>query len=446
MALDTIDCFMFPLSDIGGDGENCMAELFWDDNSIPVVNVNGDWPVLVLLYPLIPNDPEGARYETPVPGGVFVDTQNRLVVVNGQNIIVDVLGTPTEMCFFWILYDSDKMSGKVNTIKTNYDSTPCGLHVCKLLCNIVRLMSTPVWFQQWFLGQTSGNAAQIAYVNRVEADGGVVEAIGCVPSGVWDWTAPVGPAYGPEVTAWIAELATQGFASPSAANLSLLDTFVSALKSAGVWTGLDIVEVWAQDSGSANAGRVNLVSPSDTLATLYNAVAFTDKVGIQGDGVSAYVDTGFTPSTYGGGYSDNDAFIGAYVFSQSTVTAHEFISNSGANGALRIRNSNSVVQRINCVSNNLTTAVGFGTTGFLGIHKTSNLNVIAQVDSTTSSHSYGFDSTTTPDGNIVLFAQTGLAAFVDAGISIFMAGSEQSANASALNTAVSNYLTAVAAL
>ena len=251
--------------------------------------------------------------------------------------------------------------------------------------------------------------------------------------------------YGPEVTAWIARLNTEGFDVPSAANLALLDTFVSALKSAGVWEGFDIVEVWAQDSGSANAGRVNLVSPSDTLATLYNAVAFTDKVGIQGDGVSAYVDTGFTPSTYGGNYSDNNTFIGAYVFSQSTVTSHEFISNNGANGALRIRNSNSGVQRVNCNSN-LTPAINFGTTGFLGVHKTSNLNVIAQVDSTTSSHTYGSDTTTTPDGNIVLFSQAGLAAFVDAGISIFMAGSQQSANASALNVAVSNYLTAVAAL
>ena len=52
----------------------------------------------------------------------------------------------------------------------------------------------PVPFQEWFLRQTSaGNAALNAYVARVKADGGVVEAIGCVPLAVWDWTAPVAP-------------------------------------------------------------------------------------------------------------------------------------------------------------------------------------------------------------------------------------------------------------
>lgn len=52
----------------------------------------------------------------------------------------------------------------------------------------------PVPFQEWFLRQTSaGNAALNAYVARVKADGGVVEAIGCVPLAVWDWAAPVAP-------------------------------------------------------------------------------------------------------------------------------------------------------------------------------------------------------------------------------------------------------------
>ena len=54
----------------------------------------------------------------------------------------------------------------------------------------------PVPFQEWFLRQTStGNAALNAYVARVKADGGVVEAIGCVPLAVWDWGAPVAPSF-----------------------------------------------------------------------------------------------------------------------------------------------------------------------------------------------------------------------------------------------------------
>jgi hypothetical protein len=250
---------------------------------------------------------------------------------------------------------------------------------------------------------------------------------------------------GPEVTAWIARLNAEGFDVPSAANLALLDTFVSALKSTGAWPGLDIIEIWAQDTASANAGRVNLVRPSDTLATLYNAISFTTKVGIQGDGVSAYVDTGYVPSTYGGNYADNDAMIGAYVFQQSTVGAHEFISNSGDNGALRFRNSNSAVQRVNCASN-ISPAVNFGATGFLAVHKTAALSLTAQVDTTTTTHTYGSDTTNTPNGNVVLFAQAGLAAYVDAGIGVFMLGGEQSTLTTEISNAVNAYITGVAAL
>ena len=304
----------------------------------------------------------------------------------------------------------------------------------------------PVPFQEWFLRQTStGNAALNVYVARVKADGGVVEAIGCVPLAVWDWAAPVAPAYSAELTAWINKLNTEGFTLPSAANLTLMDAFITALKSAGAWASLDVIQMWAQDSNSVNAGRVNLKSPSDTLATLYNAVTFTNKVGIAGDGVSAYVDTGYVLSTYGGNYANNDAMIGAYVFQQSTVAAHEFISNSGANGALRLRNSNSGVQRVNCNSN-LSPAINFGTTGFLAIHKTAAQSLTAQVDTTTTTHTYGSDTTNTPDGNVVLFAQTGLAAYVDAGIGLFMLGGEQSTLTTEISNAVNAYITGVAAL
>lgn len=248
-----------------------------------------------------------------------------------------------------------------------------------------------------------------------------------------------------EVAAYLAKLTAEGFALPSVANQQLLDTFVASLKSAGAWASLDVIQMWAQDSNSVNAGRVNLKNPSDSLATLYNAVTFTNKVGIAGDGVSAYVDTGYAPSTYGGNYADNDAMIGAYVFQQSTSSSAEFISNSGVGGSLRLRNSNSAVQRINTTSN-LSSNVNFATTGFLAIHKTSALNVVAQVNTTTSANTYPFDGTTVASGNVVLFAQTGLAAYVNSGIGLFMLGGEQSTLTTEISNAVNAYITGVAAL
>ena len=52
-------------------------------------------------------------------------------------------------------------------------------------------MTIPVWFQDWYNNGSGGIAAAAqVYIDRVEADGGTVESIGCVPSAVWDWVAP----------------------------------------------------------------------------------------------------------------------------------------------------------------------------------------------------------------------------------------------------------------
>ena len=58
-------------------------------------------------------------------------------------------------------------------------------------------MTIPVWFQDWYNNGSGGVAAAAqTYIDRVEADGGAVESIGCVPSAVWDWTTFTGPLNG----------------------------------------------------------------------------------------------------------------------------------------------------------------------------------------------------------------------------------------------------------
>jgi len=53
-------------------------------------------------------------------------------------------------------------------------------------------MTIPVWFQDWYNNGSGGIAAAAqTYIDRVEADGGTVESIGCVPSAVWNWAAPL---------------------------------------------------------------------------------------------------------------------------------------------------------------------------------------------------------------------------------------------------------------
>jgi hypothetical protein len=244
--------------------------------------------------------------------------------------------------------------------------------------------------------------------------------------------------YGPEVTAWIAQLNTEGFDVPSAANLALLDTFVSALKSAGAWTGLDVIEIWAQDTASANAGRVNLVSPSDTLATLYNAIAFTTKVGIQGDGVSAYVDTGFNPSSHGGNYVTGDNFNAVWV--NSVDTGVGVLMGYASSNSFRIYNTSTSSHRAHCAGISATDLSG---TGWVAANKTSATDVSFFKDTTEDSQTAS-TSISIPDENRVLFRSQSV--YSDAQIGIYLAGSNQVANNTAIRTAVSNYLTAVAAL
>lgn len=244
--------------------------------------------------------------------------------------------------------------------------------------------------------------------------------------------------YGVEVTAWIARLNTEGFTLPSAANLSLLDTFVSALKSAGAWTGLDVVEIWAQDSNSADAGRVNLVSPSDTLATLYNAITFTNKVGVKGDGVSAYIDTGYNPSTYGGNYVSGSNFNAVWV--NSAATGPTAVMGEASSFTFRVYNANTSNHRVHCTISSTIDASG---TGWIAANKNSTTAGTLFKDTTANAFSGGV-ALGIPNENRVLFRT--VSAYSDAGIGIYMAGANQTANNTAIRTAVSNYLTAVAAL
>lgn len=301
----------------------------------------------------------------------------------------------------------------------------------------------PVPFQEWFLRQTStGNAALNAYVARVKADGGVVEAIGCVPLAVWDWVAPVVPTYGPEVTAWIARLNTEGFTLPSAANLSLLDTFVSALKSAGAWTGLDLLEIWAQDSNSVNAGRVNFKNPSATVGTIYNAVTFTNKVGITGDGVSAYVDTGYNPADNGVNFTQNDASFGAFVVDRGTS---DYLLGLIDSDNTRYRPRTITNQRLNTASN-----ISFATAqqeGFSGIHRTSSSNVNnLQTDGTIGANVAS--TSTAPlsaDGNLSIFRSR--INYSNGAVGVVYAGASfTSGEWLAFRNAVVTYINAVAAL
>jgi hypothetical protein len=105
---------------------------------------------------------------------------------------------------------------------------------------------------------------------------------------------------------------------PTAERRKQIDTFIGALKAAGVWAKLDVLYVMAaHDSQAAN---LNWKSPSTLALVPQNAPVFTANQGYQGNGTSANLQLPYNPTTFPSPqYTQDDACIGLYIRSQSTI-------------------------------------------------------------------------------------------------------------------------------
>ena len=290
-------------------------------------------------------------------------------------------------------------------------------------------------FQYWYLMQGGEGlpAGAIAYKNRVEADGGTTTSLGCVPSQVWEWAE----SYNAQTQAMIDKAIAEGFALPSAANLRLINDAIDGLIAAGAWnTKADVIRFWGNDSGSANFGRINAVNPSSDLAVLVNAVGFVNKKGVEGDGVSARVNTKYNPTVDAVNYALDSASIMLYQYKVATVGAGLYGDDVSR---LRISSLNSVVQRIN-VGVNLSSAVNFAQVGTLGVHRKDSVNVDVQTNATISARTYA-GSAVLPNYDLTIFAVVGATAFSNAGVSLEWVGSDASSVGVAIHNILDTYYT-----
>lgn len=92
-----------------------------------------------------------------------------------------------------------------------------------------------------------------------------------------------------ETTALLAAMTSQ----PNRQRQRLIDTAIGALKTAGIWTKLDALQVYA--AHHEQAGRVDWKLPS-RVASRTETLTFTADRGFAGDGVSGKLDTGFNPA------------------------------------------------------------------------------------------------------------------------------------------------------
>lgn len=106
---------------------------------------------------------------------------------------------------------------------------------------------------------------------------------------------------------------------PSAIRRSLINSTISALKTANLWADIDVMYVLA--AHDAQAARLNWKAPGSFAATVIGSPTFTSDQGYTGDGSTGALDTGWTPSTNGAAFTQNAAHASAWTLTSRSAGA-----------------------------------------------------------------------------------------------------------------------------
>lgn len=123
-----------------------------------------------------------------------------------------------------------------------------------------------------------------------------------------------------------------GYTLPSQAKLAVLNTYIVALKAAGIWALLDEHKVYKyNDAALQNFSTLNLINPS-----LYQSavVGVNMTYGVNGwlGGTTSALNTNFIPSVNGVNFTLNNAGFGCYVYNDA-LNANQVIGTVGSAGA-----------------------------------------------------------------------------------------------------------------
>jgi hypothetical protein len=139
--------------------------------------------------------------------------------------------------------------------------------------------------------------------------------------GTWQQFWPAYPFVNSEAATLVANMITP----PSDTRKGHIDTFIGALKSAGVWAKLDVLYVMAaHDSQAAN---LNWKTPATFPLVLTNSPTFTVDQGYKGNGTSTQISSAYNATTFPSPqYTQDDACVGVYMRVASTLNGtHDFL-------------------------------------------------------------------------------------------------------------------------
>jgi len=231
---------------------------------------------------------------------------------------------------------------------------------------------------------------------------------------------------------YLSKATSETFTKPSTLQQYLGNRLIQEFDDAGVV--LDGLLILAQD-GSKDVSRVNLYNTS-LLATLNGTLTYTSNQGLKGDGSTGYIDTNFNPSTDGGGYSQDDASIGMYVFT-ANAGATALSGWSIADSSLLVTNVDSTVLRINESSQSWTGTPTFSGTGLKLLSRVSSSQAYAW-DGTTE-YSGGTTSVALPNANINFLRRSGLV-FGDSELAFVFWGASVRSKQAEIKAAIDKYL------
>jgi hypothetical protein len=255
-------------------------------------------------------------------------------------------------------------------------------------------------------------------------------------------SAPGGIAVDPDYQALINYSVAQGYTLPSAGQQVLQNQLLVDLKAAGFWNRIDSFAMFATNGSSGFAlvdwKRLTNMSP-------FNAPPFTPNKGFEGNGSSAWIDTGYQPNINATNYTQNSAGLSTYLWKSGTDGRYVIGTDSGLSPQVRMRvhsnPSQALDSQINSATDTQVQNINSNTVGNFHIDRNGSSTFILQFQGALSSV-YNAVSGGVPTLPILVFKIT--TQYADQGISYFIARNGMSqAEKNTLNTIMSTYLNAI---
>lgn len=220
--------------------------------------------------------------------------------------------------------------------------------------------------------------------------------------------------------------------APSVARKWAINALVGALKTAGVWDKLDVLQVYA--AHDEQAALLNW--KADAINATNNGATFTADRGFAGDAVSTWVSNGFNPTSVAGQYALNSAHAAFWIETDGAST-----NGHGFSPGCYVRHATgSLYGRINDAST--TTFGAASATGHHMLVRRGATDKRGFVNGVQIGITFALASTSIPDGVFGVGRWNGTAAYSDDRVSCFHAGASLTdGETTALYNALRAYMT-----